>query len=76
VTRWPRIQVCLPPELFDAVGVQARRARCSASSIVRALVADALDKPSRIERGTPGNDDANGTQGRTPARRFPRTPAT
>jgi hypothetical protein len=75
VTRWPRIQVCLPPELFDAVGAQARRARCSASSIVRALVADALEAP-RIERGTPGVDDATGTQGRTPARRFPRTPAT
>jgi hypothetical protein len=74
VTRWPRIQVCLPPELFDAVGVQARRARCSASSIVRALVADALEA-HRIERGTPGNDDGNGTHGRTSTRRFPRTPA-
>jgi hypothetical protein len=75
VTRWPRIQVCLPPELFDAVGAQARRARCSASSIVRALVADALEA-TRIERGTPGVDDATGTQGRTSTRRFPRNPAT
>jgi hypothetical protein len=69
VPRMRRINISLPEWTLADITDESKRLGVSMADVVRMRL-----RP-RIERGTPGNDDATGTQGRTSTRRFPRTPA-
>jgi hypothetical protein len=69
VPRMRRINISLPEWTLADLSDESKRLGVSMADVVRMRL-----RP-RIERGTPGVEDNTGTQGRTPARRFPRTPA-